>query len=182
MLGTAGTAGGMLLAAWASRALVTQLRLPDGPISIDLAIDWRVFAFAVGVGMFAVMLFGTMPSVYATRVAPVEALQGAGRGTSRRRTNVLASGLVVVQLALSVVLLAGAGLFVRTVTRLINVPLGFDPDGMLVVSLNTGRASVASTDTTSLHQRMLDAVLAVPGVAPQRDPCGRRLARVEEGC
>lgn len=164
MLGSVGTAGGMLFAAWASRGLLTQLPFPTGLISIDLRIDWRVLAFTVGVAVAAVVLFGTVPALYATRVPPIEALRHGDRGIGGRQTGLLSSGLVVVQVALSIVLLAGAGLFVRTVNRLVNVPLGFEPEGMLVVSANTARSVLEPPDVTQLHQRMLDAVTAIPGV------------------
>ncbi len=163
-LGTVGTAGGMLFAAWASRVLLTQLPSLDGSISVDVGIDWRVLAFTVGTAVIAVVLFGTVPALYATRVPPVEALRDGGRGTGGRQTGLLSSGLVMAQVALSIVLIAGAGLFVRTVDRLVNVPLGFEPKGILVVSANTARAVLKPPDPTQLHQRMLEAVAAVPGV------------------
>ena len=163
-LGTVGTAAGVLFAAWGSRALLTQLPLPDGPVRIDLPIDWRVFAFTAAVAVIAVVLTGTIPALYATRVAPIEALGNAGRGAGGGRTGFLSSGLVVVQVALSIVLLAGAALFARTVYLLVNVPLGFDPRNMAVVSLNTTRSNLRPADPGELHRRLLEAAMAVPGV------------------
>jgi putative ABC transport system permease protein len=164
MLGSVGTAGGMLFGAWASRGLLTQLPFPTGLISVDLGIDWRVLAFTAGVAVIAVVLFGTVPALYATRVPPIEALRDGGRGIGGRQTRLLSSGIVVVQVTLSIVLLSGAGLFVRTVNRLANVPLGFEPEGMLVVSANTAGSVLKPPDPTQLHQRMLEAVAALPGV------------------
>lgn len=163
-LGCMGAAGAMLLAAWASRALLTQLPLPDGPISIDLAIDWRVLGFTAGVAFIAVVVFGTVPAVYATRVAPIEALRDGRRGAGGRQTGLLSGGLVVAQVALSIVLLAGAGLFVRSMNLLVNVPLGFEPEGILVVSTNTARSVLEPRDPIPLQRQMLEAVAAVPGV------------------
>ena len=153
----------MLVAAWSSRWLLTQLPFPDGSISVDVGIDWRVLAFTIGVAVIAVVIFGTVPALYATRVPPIDALRD-GRGAGRRQTGLLSSGLVVAQVALSIVLLAGAGLFVRTMNRLANVPLGFVPKSMLVVSTNTARSSLRPADPAQLHERMLEAVSAVPGV------------------
>lgn len=164
LLGSAGTAAGMLVAAWASRWLLTQLPFPDGSISVDVGIDWRVLTFTVGVAVIAVVLFGTVPALYATRVPPIDALREGARGAGGRQTGILSSGLVVAQVALSIVLLAGAGLFVRTMNRLTHVPLGFEPEGMLVVTANTARSVLKPPDPTQLHQRMLDAVAAIPGV------------------
>ncbi|MBA2304410.1 MAG: ABC transporter permease [Acidobacteria bacterium] len=163
-LGSLGTTGGVLFAAWASRALVTQLPFPDGGVEIDLSIDWRLFAFIVGLAMLAVTLFWAAPALYATRVAPIEALRDQGRRTGGRRTGLLSRGLVAAQVALSIVLLAAAGLFVKTMNRLVNVPLGFEPKGMLVVTVNADRSIVQPVDQTQLHQRLLEAVMAVPGV------------------
>jgi predicted permease len=161
-LGSAGVIAGVIFAVWAGRALVAALPAPDGPFLVDLPIDWRVLAFAVGVGMTAVVLFGTMPAAYAAGVPPLEALQG--RGSNGGRAARLASGLIVPQVALSLVLLAAAGLFVRTLDRLVNVPLGFDPGDVLVVTVNTGRTSIADASRMPLYERILDATRAVPGI------------------
>lgn len=163
-LGIVGTAAGTLFAASASRVVLTRFRSPHGSVSIDLPFDWRVFAFTAGVALFAVVLFGSVPALYATRVAPTEPVRDAARGAGRRRMGLLSGGLVAAQVALSIVLVAGAGLFVRTANRLANVPLGFEPSGMLVVSVNTARSVLKPGDPTQLHQHMLEAVMAVPGV------------------
>jgi putative ABC transport system permease protein len=163
-LGSTGTAGGLLVAALASRWLLTQLPNPNGTISVDAGIDWRVLAFTVGVAVIAVVLFGTMPALYATRVPPIDAMRQGDRVAGRREAGLLPSGLVAAQVALSIVLLTGAGLFVRSVNRLVNVPLGFEPKGILVVSMNTARSVLTPADRTQVQQRMLDAVAAIPGV------------------
>jgi predicted permease len=163
-LGVAGAVAGVIFAAWASRALLAQLPAPDGAVAIDLSIDWRVLAFAVGVTIAAVVLFTLAPAIHATRVPPLAVLQEEGRAISGRRTGILSSGLIVVQVALSIVLLAGAGLFIRTLSRLVHVPLGFDPDRMLVVAVDTTRSSRDTADGAQLWQRVQDAVRGVPGV------------------
>jgi predicted permease len=163
-LGGLGTAGGILFAVWASRVLLTQLPLLDGLISVDVGIDWRVLAFTGGVAVLTVVLFGTLPALYAMRVPPIEALRDETRGGGGRQTGLLSSGLVVAQVALSIVLLAGAGLFVRTVARLVNVPLGFEPKGILVVSASTVRSVQTPEDHNQVRDRILDAVGRVPGI------------------
>lgn len=161
---SAATAGGALLAGWASRALVSRLPSPAGSISLDTGIDWRVLAFTVSVAVIAVVLFGTAPAVYASRVLPIDALRQGGRGAARQ-TGVMSNGLVVAQVTLSIVLLTGAGLFVRTMQRLVDAPLGFEPGGMLVISANTARSVLDSFTRAQLQQRLLDEVKAVPGVS-----------------
>jgi predicted permease len=163
-LGSIGAAVGMLLATWAGRALVRQLPAPGGPVLIDLPVDWHVLAFTIGVTMFAVVLFVTLPALSVTRVPPGEILQNDGRGAGAARTGFLSHGLVVGQVALSIVLLAAAGLFMRTLNRLANVPLGFEPEGVLVITVNAARSPVDQAARLDLYRRIAEAVAAVPGV------------------
>jgi hypothetical protein len=87
------------------------------------------------------VLSGTAPAFRAARVAPIDALKEHGRGASADISRMrLTSGLVVAQVALSLVLVVAAGLFVRTLERLATVPLGFDRDRVLVVNVNTARS------------------------------------------
>jgi putative ABC transport system permease protein len=160
-----GTAAAMLLAAWASVALVALLPHPGGAVTLDLSVDWRMLAFTTGLAAVAVILFGTLPAMLATQVAPIEALRGAGRNAGGRTTSGLAGGLLITQIALSIVLLAGAVMFVRTLTHLASVPLGLDPDGMIVISVNTGRESASAANTAQLNERLLEAVSRMPGVS-----------------
>ena len=163
-LGGVSAAAGMILAVWASRALVAQLPTPAGVAAIDLPIDWRVMAFVSAVTMAAVVLFATAPAVYAARVPSIEALRqdrsGGGRGTG-----VLIGGLIAAQVALSLVLLAAAGVFARTLGRLADVPLGFDPNGMVVMTVNASRSAGDGAARMRLYERILDAAAALPGVS-----------------
>ena len=162
LLGGLGAATGVLLGAWAGRGLLAVLPDAAGSISIDSRIDWRVLAFTAGIAGVAVVIFGTVPALYATRVPPMETLRLGGRSAGGGQTGHLSSGLVMAQVTLSIVLLAGAGLFVRTMNRLVGVPLGFDPNGILVVTVNQPR-SAASHDP-QLQQRILEAIAPIPGV------------------
>jgi predicted permease len=165
VLGVVGAIAGQLFAMWASRVLVTQLPAAGGRLSIDVTVDWRVLAFATGISLLTVALFVAGPAFYATRVAPLEALQEQGRGGGGgTRTKLLSPGLIVLQVALSIVLLAAAGLFVQTFSRLVNVPLGFEPSGVLIVNVNIPRSVGESPASTELFERIREAVAAVPGV------------------
>ena len=128
-----GAAAGLMFAAWGSRALVAQLSASASPVALDLSIDWRVFAFTAAITVATVLLFGTAPAIRATRVAPIDAMKEHGRGGSSGGGRGLSGGLVVAQVALSLVLVVAAGLFVRTFGRLATMPLGFDADRVLVV-------------------------------------------------
>ena len=164
VLGGAGAAAGMLLAIWASRALLTQLPAPDRPVSLDLSVDWRVLAFAIAVSMLAVVLFGTAPAFYATRVSPLEALQQDGRSLLGGHTGLLTSGLIVLQVALSIVLLGCAGLFLQSFNRLASVPLGFEPKGVLVVTVQSTGSSSEPAARMQLYGRIREALQTVPNV------------------
>ena len=164
LLATVSAVAGTLIAAWASRALVAHLPAAGAPVVIDLPIDWRVLTFTIAATMAAVVLFATAPALYAMRVPSLEAVQEAGRGAGGRRTGLLSSGMVVTQVALSLVLLAAAGMFARTLNRLANVPLGFDPKGVLVITVNAARADVDPATRLRVYERIIEAVAAVPGV------------------
>jgi putative ABC transport system permease protein len=161
---------GLLFAVWSGRALVAQLSTPVHPIALDLSPGWRVLAFTAIASLLTAALFGSAPALRATRLTPMDALQGQGRGAvastgGRSGLGRLASGLVVLQMALSLVIVIAAALFVGTFQRLTNVPLGFDRQGVLVVNVETARAHVDPDGRAAFHQRLVDAVRTAPGVA-----------------
>ena len=140
----------------------SQLPSAAGPVSIDLSMDWRVFAFTAGLAVLAVLLFGTVPALYADRIAEIEAMRDAGRGVSGGRKGFLSGGLLIAQVALSIVLLAGAVMFVRTLNRLVSVPL--DRPERNACRVSEHRAFDAQgRNGTQASQRLLETVMAVPG-------------------
>jgi predicted permease len=163
MLAAMGSVAGLLVAQWGSSLLVGQLS--SDSVSLDLPLDWRVLSFTAGVTVVAAILFGVAPAVRATRGAPIDAMKSQGRSnTAIGRVNV-ANGLVVAQVVLSVVLVVGAGLFLRTFSSLVHVPLGFESDRMLLVDIDARRADLAPEARTATYERIRERVLAVPGVA-----------------
>jgi predicted permease len=170
VLAALGAIGGLVIAAWGSQALVAQLSTPADRITLDLSFDWRVLAFTAGVAIATAGIFGTVPAFHATRVAPMDVLKIRGRAASQHaagtgRLFTLSSGLVIVQIALSLSLVVAAALFVRSFERLSHVPLGFDPDRVLVVNVDMQRARTSPADRTLLYQRIVDAAASAPGVA-----------------
>jgi putative ABC transport system permease protein len=163
LLSAAGALLGLGLAQAGSRLLVHALSARTGAVFLDLTIDWRVLVFTVAVTVGTALLFGTAPALTATRVEPVEALKEQGRGAGGGRAG-FAAMLVTAQVALSLVLVVAAGLFVRTFAALANRDLGFDRTGVLVVRLSAQNSSVAPADRLGLFQRIRDAAAAVPGV------------------
>jgi putative ABC transport system permease protein len=153
---------GVLFARWVSRGLVAGLSTPDSRISLELSTDWRVLTFTAAVAVATAVLFGTKPAMSVSGAAPMDALKEQVRGGGGRAS--LSTGLVVVQVALSLVLLVAAGLLVRTFERLANVPLGFDADRVLVVNVDTARAHTDAATRDAYYEQLVQAVASVPGV------------------
>lgn len=151
-LSIVGAIGAALVAGWTTKALVAQLTAIDPAVSLSFPIDWRVVGFGTAATMISVALFGAVPAFRAS--AGVQHRRGWG-GPSH--------GLVVIQVALSLVLLVASGLLVRTVSHLAAVPLGFDRDNVLLVTVETKGASIAGS-RLSLYERLVSSVSAVPGV------------------
>jgi predicted permease len=170
-----GAVAGMAFAAWAGRLLVSQLPASTVPILLDVSLDWNVLAFTTAVTIATMIVCGTAPAFHATGIAPLESLQDAGRGTVSARQPV-ANALIVVQIAVSLVLLVAAGLFAGTALRLARVGLGFDPAHVLVITVDTARAAIDPAVRLDLYQRLVDALGSVAGVtriaASQWTPLG----------
>jgi predicted permease len=165
VLASAGAAVALTIAPWGSRAIVAQVSTSAARVALDLPLDWRVMAFTAAVTVATSVLFGTAPALRATRAAPIDALKEQGRGTSEAAWMSLSSGLLITQVALSLVLVVAAGLFVRTFERLARLPLGFDSDRVLVVGVSAARAHIGAADQIRFYDRLVAAVAAVPGAA-----------------
>jgi putative ABC transport system permease protein len=159
-----GAVCGMLIASWGSRVLVRQLSTPTNPVFLDLSADWRLLGFAIGITVATALLFGTAPAFRTSGVAPMDALKKQGRGTSSDGRASLTSGLVVAQVALSLVLVVAAGLFLRTFSSLATRQLGFDRERVVVVTISAQGATVDSAQRLPVYERAREAVGALPGV------------------
>jgi putative ABC transport system permease protein len=165
LLAGIGALAGLVFARWASPLLVAQLSTSVTRVMLDISLDWRVLAFTIAVTGVTAVLFGTVPAFRATRVAPIDALKEQGRGALGDARTRLASGLVVVQVALSMVLIVAAGLLVGTFERLATLPIGFDSDRVLTVNVDVSRASIDPSNRIPFYHQLVAAVAAVPGVA-----------------
>ncbi len=168
LLSAVGAALGVVVALLGSRFLVSQLSMTTNRIFnrvfIDVGIDWRMLVFTAAVGITTALLFGVAPAFRSARVAPIDAMKEQGRGTSSARGG-FAGSLVMVQVALSLILLIGAGLFVRTFAALSNRDLGLDRDGILVLDLNAERAGADSAARVAIYERLVQSVRAIPEVS-----------------
>src|SRR5437773_7102371 len=159
-----GSVGGLLLARWISQTLVTFLNARGNRIFLDLTPDWRVFAFLATVTVLTCVLFGLSPALKASRRDLANAMQPGGRSsTEGHEALTLRRGLVVVQVALSMVLVVGALLFVRTLKNLGAVDLGFDPD-VAVVAVDLSRTAVQPEARTQTFAAIVTRLQQVPGV------------------
>jgi len=165
VLSMVGAALGVAFAWWGSRVIVAQLSTSTNRVFLDVGIDWRILAFTGAVAIGTTVLFGIVPAVRASRAAPIDAMKEQGRGTSSGRRVGLAGSLVMAQVALSLVLVVGAGLFVRTFASLASRDVGFERDRSLIVSIGAQRAGVDSAARAAMYDRLRQAALAVPGVS-----------------
>ncbi len=164
VLAAGGTVVGILFAAWASRLLVAGMSTSVRQVVLDVSLDWRVGLFAVALTIATTLLFGIAPALGATRPAAMDALKSDNRQTSSAGVSRLSAGLVVTQIALSLVLLVTAGLLVRTFGALVVRPLGFDRDRVLIVRVDSIRSHVSPEARAMLFGRLVDAASRVPGV------------------
>jgi putative ABC transport system permease protein len=158
-----GVLAGLSLAA-ACFGYLTRLLPPMLPARTSLTLDWRVFAFTIAAAVVTVLLFGAGPAFAAARR---DFGLGVGRavGTRGGRARRLRTTLVVAEIALTVVLLAGAGLLLRSYAKVLAVDPGFDANGLLVVgTVLPASRYPAPTDRDVFYQRVLERVRALPGV------------------
>jgi putative ABC transport system permease protein len=165
VLALAGAAGGLALARVLGQALLGYLGTPASPIVLDLALDWRVFGFVALVALGACLIFGVTPALSATAAAPGLGQAGGRTHTDSRRGRASRQVLVVAQVALSLVLVAGALLFGRSLQRLAAVEPGFRTDGVVVMSVDLSRAGVSTDARAGAAEDLLSRVRAVPGVS-----------------
>ena len=166
LLAVIGTICGGLLAAVLSRFLIAFISTPNNPIFLDMRTDWRVLGFAGGLAMLTTILFGLVPALRAGRVPPGSVLKTAGRGmTAARERFRLQRVLVASQVALSLVLLAGALLFARSLQNLMMRDTGFQQDGVLVANIDFTRLNLPQIRRDPFVRDLLDHIRAIPGVA-----------------
>jgi putative ABC transport system permease protein len=165
LLSALGAAGGLVLAKWLSAFLVGFLRTDTNRIFVDLAMDWRIFAFTGVLAVATCLVFGLTPAIRATSAAPGAAMKTGSRGTTDSRERFgLRRILVVVQVALSLVLVVGALLFVRSLRNLMLLDAGFRQDGVLVVNLDLRGAAIPEGSRRTAFDEMTARLQALPGV------------------
>jgi len=166
LLATMGGAAGLLLAWWSTRTLSAAPPPPGAlPITPQFTIDRRVLLFTLGLSFLAGIVFGLAPALRASRPALVPALKDDALAFfERTRLFSLRNLLVVTQVALSVVLLIAAGLFLRSLRQAQTIDPGFDAEKIVTLPLNINLLRYTRTQGREFYQRVIERVEAIPGV------------------
>jgi len=173
LLATLGGAVGIVFAFWGKSALVALTDNETGllPNGVELSLNWRVLVFTLAVSLLTGVLFGFVPAWRATTLDLSTTLKQSGRATGR--VSGLSKGLLVVQVALSALLLVGAGLFIRTLYNLQRIKLGFNPENLLVFRLQPERSGYKGEQLLRFYEQLFDRLDHLPSVS------GATFARVE---
>lgn len=162
LIAALGAAGGVAVASVAARAVVRLLSTSESPIQLYLAPDGRVMAFCLGAALLATLVCALIPALRSTSADPHEALKearaaGEGRGG-------LSAAVVAGQVALSVALLCGCGLFLRSLDHVLSLDAGFDREPLIVASLDPVAAGYEGSRMSSWYDRIVESVAALPNV------------------
>jgi putative ABC transport system permease protein len=169
ILAALGAAAGILLALWGLDALRTGFFARIESFSLAgldrVTLDWRVLLFTLGATIASALLFGIAPALGGARVDLNNALRSSGRSATARDQGRLRSVLIVGEVALSLVLLTGAGLLARSFGALLNVDPGFQPDGLLIAGVTLSSNQYRTTgQAAAFYDELLERVRALPGV------------------
>ncbi len=165
LLALMGGLSGLMLA-WGMRNVLPRMA-SDGwnPPAFSARFSWPIFLFAMGISLVTGVIFGLAPSWQATRVEASTGLKDAGQTVTRRRRGLTGKAIVATQVALSMLLVVGAGLFVQTLVRLGRVPLGFRSHNLLLFSVQLPETRFPGATSVQVMRRLEDRLNALPGVA-----------------
>ena len=165
LLAAGGAVLGVVLANGLSRFLVSYLSGDSGRIFVSLATDWRVLGFTAGLAVLTCIVFGLMPALKATSAPPARVMSLAGRGnTATRERFSLRRSLVIMQVALSLVLVFTALAFASSLRKILTLDAGFQRDGVLVMDFDYSRLNLPPLQRPVYAESLLDRLRALPGV------------------
>ena len=163
LLSVAGGVLGLLLASWGMDLLVAY-GPADVPRLRDVSIDRYVLFFTLGVSTLTGIVFGLAPALHASKPDPGNMLKDSGRGVSHGR-NRMRSALIVSEVALSLMLLVGAGLLINSFWRLLHTDAGFDPRGVLALDIPLSRTKYPKSEQRpAVFEQLVERMKALPGV------------------
>jgi predicted permease len=164
LLSVLGAVGGLLFAVWGSRLLVRFLSTAGSELQLDTTPDLRVLGFTMGVAILTGLLFGLAPALRATSVSPNNVLKEHARGMVGTRFG-LGRALVTGQVALSLMLLVGAGLFLGTFRNLLNTDLGFSRHNVLLIRAAMMQSDIPPKQRPRVYGEVVEHLRAVRGVS-----------------
>ena len=164
VLSVLGGALGVLFAHWGKDALLAWRVWAGEQVVLELELDWRVLGFAAGACLLTTLLFGLAPALRATRGDVTPALKENARSSGVSLRSVLSRSLIVAQVAMSLLLLVTAGLFVRTLGNLKSVDAGFNRQSLLLFRVDPRLSGYQGPQIATLYQRILERIRAIPGV------------------
>ena len=165
LLSVLGGLFGILFAVWIKDGLLAvSLWGGRGMSSLEPRLDWRVLGFTFALALLTGLVFGLAPAWRTTRVDLTPSLKDSGRASSSVHRSLLSRGLVVVQVALSLILLIGAGLFVRTLLNLQHVDTGFNTQNLLLFDVQPSLIGYKDEKLRDLYPQISERLEAIPGV------------------
>jgi predicted permease len=168
VLAVIGGFSGLLIAHWGSALLLRLAGGGSAPLPLATALDFRVLGFAAAISLVTVLLFSVLPAIRTTRVDLAGALRTTARsiaGSSGPGRVNLTKALVLGQVALSMVLLVGTGMVVRSMIRLAAADLGFEREPLVIGSIDVARTGYSGPRLDLLRRDLLERVGRIPGVA-----------------
>ena len=165
LLALAGAVPGVLLASWATNFLAKVPSLDIARLS-ETSVDWRTLLFTLGATLLTAGVFGLVPALYASRVTLTGSLREGGRGGGESAGSSRLRGLLVVmEVTLALVLLVGSGLLIQSMVRILRVPPGFDPQGVIAFELDLpGTRYGKPEQSAQFFRELLPRLAAQPGV------------------
>jgi len=165
LLSALGAVLGLGFARWGSALLVRLISSSNSTMFLDMRIDWRMLVFTAAVAVLTGILFGLAPAWRATRLALNASLKEGGRANTAGRSHFrLGRALVAVQVGLSLMLLVGAGLFVRTFLNLTHMDMGFQRQNVLLVDVEVRALKAPVPVRRALFSQSLERARSIPGV------------------
>lgn len=161
-----GGLAGLLIAVWGLDALLALLPQEAVPAEAQISVNGPVMLFSAGLTLGTMLLFALFPALESSQAAVAPSLQEGSRGTASRRTGRVRSGLIVAEVGLSLVLLVGAGLLIRSLARIHAVDVGFNRENLLVIPIQLPETRYTTAEqATSFFEGAVERLRALPAVA-----------------
>jgi predicted permease len=164
LLAGLGAAAGIFLAWLGSRLLVLMASTGSEPLPLDVTPNARILGFTLLTSLLSALIFGTAPAMRAARIEPNSSLKGGKGAAQAAMRSRFGKALVVAQVTLSLLLLVGAGLFVRTLINLQNLPSGFNQQNVMLFYVDTTTTGYKGAQLNALLREVEERVKATPGV------------------